>query len=411
MRDLSDGAIGAGRRVLVVDDSVAQRKLLAARLRRWGFSVTEAEDGLDALTCWEADPFDLAISDWMMPRLDGPGLVGALRDRQGRDGYTYFILLTAKRERNAVAKGLQAGADDFLAKPFDDGELLARLTAGLRLLDAKARIAEKNAETERAYARLRGLYDAIDRDLQAAAAVQREQLPPPCVAIPGGRIAHLCRPLGHVGGDLVGHFPVEENRICVYAVDVAGHGISSCLVTIRIAQMLRALEGRLRAGTIDPSRGPAEIVGDLNTRLGTGLDHDLYCTLSLAILDLATGNGRLCQAGHPPAILAHGGQTRLIGDGGLPVGLLPDLDYAEVPFTLPIGGRVILYSDGLTEQHCASGDQFGEAALARAALAESGTLLEHFPTKLVDRVGAACGGGSFEDDVSLIALERLSLQS
>ncbi len=115
VRDLAtESAIS--RRVLVVDDSRAQRHLLAVQLARWGYAVTEAATGAEALALARAQDFDFVISDWMMPGLTGPELCQAFRALP-RDGYGYFILLTSKSGQEAIATGLDGGADDFLTKP------------------------------------------------------------------------------------------------------------------------------------------------------------------------------------------------------------------------------------------------------------------------------------------------------
>src|SRR5690606_29964267 len=98
-------------RVLVVDDSRLQRKILTASLEKWGFDVGQAESALQALELLGVQDFDLIISDWMMPGMTGLEFCRAFR-AMPRERYVYFILLTSKSEKNEVAKGLESGADD-----------------------------------------------------------------------------------------------------------------------------------------------------------------------------------------------------------------------------------------------------------------------------------------------------------
>ena len=137
-----DAMTGAIRRVLIVDDSNLQLKIMTAMLSRMGFEVLQASNGPDALAiCADAQP-DLVLSDWMMPGMNGLELCRAFR-RLERDTYGYFILLTSKSEKNEIAEGLDAGADDFLTKPGSANELRARINAGERVVSMQRELSEK----------------------------------------------------------------------------------------------------------------------------------------------------------------------------------------------------------------------------------------------------------------------------
>jgi two-component system cell cycle response regulator len=125
---------GASETILVAEDDPIFRRLLQSRLQNWGYHVITAKDGAEA---WEllqqAETPDLLILDWMMPGLDGLELCRRIRNKE-RDRYQYILLLTGKDEKQDVVNGLNSGADDYLTKPFDIGELEARLRAGKRIL-------------------------------------------------------------------------------------------------------------------------------------------------------------------------------------------------------------------------------------------------------------------------------------
>ena len=125
--------------VLIVDDSASQRKMLSILLRKWGYDVTTASSGHDALALYWENPTAFVISDWMMPGLTGPELCQQVRGIKER-GYTYFIILTSKAKKADIADGLNSGADDYLSKPVDKDELFARLTAGRRIVQLQHRI-------------------------------------------------------------------------------------------------------------------------------------------------------------------------------------------------------------------------------------------------------------------------------
>jgi diguanylate cyclase (GGDEF)-like protein len=121
-------------KVLVADDEVISRRLIESSLHRWGYEVVIAKDGLEALrVLMSPNPPQLAVLDWMMPGLDGVQLCRSIRERTS-DLYTYVLLLTGKHSKNDVVAGLEAGADDYIAKPFEPQELRVRLRTGKRIL-------------------------------------------------------------------------------------------------------------------------------------------------------------------------------------------------------------------------------------------------------------------------------------
>ncbi|MEX0979427.1 MAG: diguanylate cyclase [Pirellulales bacterium] len=121
-------------RVLIADDEAVSRRLLASLLNRWGYEVIVANDGVEASTALlSPDAPKLAILDWLMPGIDGVQLCRDIR-RNKPEPYTYIIMLTGKRNKGDVINGLDAGADDYVVKPFDPEELKVRLRTGKRIL-------------------------------------------------------------------------------------------------------------------------------------------------------------------------------------------------------------------------------------------------------------------------------------
>src|SRR5213592_435131 len=109
------------------------RALLEAMLKKWGYDVVVCVDGRQALVQLQAEsPPEIAILDWMMPELDGPEVCRRLR-KNAEAAPLYIILLTARAEHEEIVQGLQAGADDYMTKPFNRQELYARLQAGVRI--------------------------------------------------------------------------------------------------------------------------------------------------------------------------------------------------------------------------------------------------------------------------------------
>jgi len=122
-------------RVLIADDEPVSRRLLELSLRRWGYEVSVASDGLEVSKLLrEPDAPKLVVLDWLMPGMDGVQVCREIRERQHDESYTYVLLLTSKRAKDDVVEGLESGADDYLTKPFDPHELKVRLRTGRRIL-------------------------------------------------------------------------------------------------------------------------------------------------------------------------------------------------------------------------------------------------------------------------------------
>jgi sigma-B regulation protein RsbU (phosphoserine phosphatase) len=292
------------RRVLVVDDSRLQRRILSKLLSRWGYEVVEAASGSEALAICETDTPDIVISDWVMPGMIGPEFCRAFRVLGGSH-YAYFILLTSKSDATDVAAGLDSGADDFLTKPVNGDELRARLVAGERILNMQHELSETNSIMRKTMAELQRVYDSLDKDLQEARDLQQSLIRERYHDFGAGSVSLLLRSSGHVGGDLVGYFPINDTEVGLFGLDVSGHGISSALMTARLVGYLSAAapehnialerteDGQVRACC------PAKVVNELNNLVLSEMKTEHYFTLMLACVNLTTGFVTLAQAGHP----------------------------------------------------------------------------------------------------------------
>ncbi len=402
---------GAIRYVLVVDDSRLQRKILTSSLKRWGFEVAEASGGEQALEMVQMRRPDLILSDWIMPGMSGLELCQRFREIDG-DQYSYFILLTSKSEKEEVARGLDSGADDFLTKPVDSNELRARIRAGERLIDMQRSMARSNRKLSETLEEVQRLYDNIDSDLQEAKKLQQSLLRERHRSLPSGQLSLMLRSSGHVGGDLVGFFQAGPDHMGLYALDVSGHGISSALMTARLAGYLSsaapdqnvALE-KGADGRFVP-RPPREVVSALNALVLDEMETEHYFTLLLAFVELKSGRMVLSQAGHPhPAVQRADKSVEQVGPGGVPVGLLPQARFDQFELTLNSGDRILILSDGVTECPGPDGQMLGEEGLAdlMGELAQiSGPA---FLEALVWRLTEFNGATDFPDDVSAILFE------
>jgi diguanylate cyclase (GGDEF)-like protein len=154
-------------KILIADDDDVLRHILQATLTRWGYEVVVSRTGLEAWQVLEGDDAPkLAILDWIMPGMDGIEVCREIRKRVD-EPYIYVLLLTAKDRKEDVVAGMDAGADDYLAKPFDPEELKVRLRAGRRILDLQS---ELLAARERLH--YQATHDSLTGLLNRAAALE-----------------------------------------------------------------------------------------------------------------------------------------------------------------------------------------------------------------------------------------------
>jgi two-component system cell cycle response regulator len=143
-------------KILIADDEALSRRLLEKTLERAGYEVIAVENGRAAVRqLCQADGPRLALLDWVMPELDGPGVCREVR-RQQEESYVYMVLLTSKESKEDIVTGLESGADDYLTKPFNVDELKARLRTGERILHLEGRLVEA-----REMMRFKATHDAL----------------------------------------------------------------------------------------------------------------------------------------------------------------------------------------------------------------------------------------------------------
>ncbi len=135
-------------KILLVEDEHISRQMVKKILQKAGHEVVEAEDGQAAWNLFQSEPFQFVITDWMMPQLDGPSLIQCIRSSSPKS-YTYIILLTAMDDKDNVVSGLESGADEYLTKPFNNRELIARVASGVRILDLEEQLIEARHQMEK----------------------------------------------------------------------------------------------------------------------------------------------------------------------------------------------------------------------------------------------------------------------
>jgi sigma-B regulation protein RsbU (phosphoserine phosphatase) len=387
---------------LIVEDDGFERLRLAALLERRGYHVTAAVDGAEALAVLMRRKFDVLITDWQLPAVSGLDVCRSLRHMDPAER-PFAMLVTARDGVEDLVEGLEAGADEFMTKPYRAEELTARLHAGRRLLRMRKELVQRTRMLELALRHQGEARDYLDADLAAATRLQYRFLERSVAPGEGLAAAHFFRPAGQIGGDLFGVAMLTPERAGFFHIDATGHGIAAALHAFALTASLNGFRGG--ATEFDD---PAAWVAALNDR-SIGDAGEMSCSLVIGWLDLHTNHGRFCQAGHPhPLAVAADGRVRRLGSGGMPVGALEGAIFRNTDFTLAQRERLVLFSDGVTDCVDPTGQAFGADRLQR--------ILGASATQPLDEAVRATGRAlddwrqtaTYDDDLSLLVLETES---
>ena len=398
-------------RILVADDDRIVRTMLNKVLRDWGHTVQLAEDGLEAWNYIKDHRLDFVISDWLMPNMNGVELCHKIRELDSR-AYVYTILLTSKTENADLVTAFDAGADDFVSKPVNFDVLRARIAAGERIIRLEQDLAARNEKLRESNQKLEEARTEIQRDLEAGAALQRSLLPPPSQQIGDYRVEWIYKPHSVVSGDILNVVQMDDDHLSFYLLDVSGHGVPSALLTVTVNKMLSSTSHDVNPvfdSKTDQLLSSGSVLRELNKRFQLDAETSQYFTILYGIMHMKTGKFQIAQAGHPSPIVLDGqGKGQLVGEGGFPIGWLPDLDCDTVNLELEKGGRIILYTDGISECTNPDGEMLGSDRLLKYAEKTKEMPLIDSLEGIIPRLVKWSDNVPFSDDISMLAIERVA---
>ncbi|MDQ2731031.1 MAG: SpoIIE family protein phosphatase [Armatimonadota bacterium] len=393
-------------RILIADDDPVSLQLLASRLKKWDYEIVTATGGADA---WQQlqqpDPPTLVILDWMMPDMPGVEICRKVRDRKGGQ-YTYIILLTSKGRKEDLVEGLDAGADDYLVKPFDPMELRVRLHTGRRILDLQSALLKSLDEVHRAEG---ALAEAHQREVEVGARIQQTFLlgdPPHGFA--GVTVSAFTMASDQIDGDFYDFYQHDSRRLDIVVGDVMGHGVPAALCSAAIkSDLLRAMSHLIAAseGKLPEPDAIVEAVhGEVTRRL---ISLETFATLCYARFDLSRQRLLLVDCGHTKTVHFHGptGKCDLIEGDNMPLGSTEAEVYSQESIALEEEDVFFFYSDGLIEAKNDKDELFGVDRLAQ--LVESRGRLD--PDSLIREVHGAVvgftGSAKFTDDLTCVVVK------
>jgi len=389
-------------RILIADDTPVNLKILSSILAAEGHTPLLATNGQETLDLARREAPDLILLDIMMPGKDGYAVCAELKADPALAEIP-VIFLSALQQTADKVRGLELGAVDYVAKPFDRAEVVARINTQLRLRQLTRSLLQANAELQERQGRL-------EEDLRAAADIQRALLPREGLSLPGVSLAWRFAPCDAVGGDLFGALVLDERSLGFYILDVSGHGVPSAMLTVSAAQSLAPGGGivcsREPGSLLARAVPPAEVLSALDREYPFER-FERYFTISYLVLEVGAGLLRYSSAAHPaPLLVRPDGTLRELAEGGpiLGAGLGPAA-FEEGQRQLQAGERVFLYTDGIPEFEGPGGQLFGRDPFCRVLQETASLSLETACERVVTALRGFGGARVPNDDVSLLAFE------
>ncbi len=387
--------------ILVVDDLAETRIVLKALLQRQGHSVITACDGEEAYNILDQNPqITFVISDWNMPKIEGPELCDIIR-RKFTDRYIYYILLTAKNEKDEIVAGMEAGADDFISKPFDKEELKVRIKAGERILSLKRDLDRQNKQ-------LADYNHKLIKDLKAAAILQQSLLPSKYLSFGNVNFSGLFFPSTFIGGDSLNYFRLTDHHLGFYILDVAGHGAAAAMLAFSLNKNFsfdsKSFNPILLENHEKPIvKSPDQVLTELNAKSSLSTDSMSYFTMVYGVIDQNTMEMELSFAGHPAGLLITGNGERVrIGDQSFPVGMFDFAEYTSIKHFLTPGDVLLFFSDGVFECKGSNNTSLTEEEIAEFIINNRGEELKGIADKFEQFLTKYNNTDSFSDDVSVL---------
>ena len=385
-------------RILVVDDEVDISTILTVTLRRAGYEVASAADGIEAIEAIKRRAPDLVLLDVMMPRADGLETLRRIREHPPT-AEVPVIMLTARSRLTDKMKGFERGADDYVAKPFEPSEILARVAAQLKR-STHSRVVSPLLSVLGDWFTAERMAQ-LGRDLEAARDIQERLLPPVPATVAGLEAGAMLRSSTVVGGDFFDIVPMGD-RLGVAVGDVSGKGIPAALLMVMARTLLREI-----ARNLDE---PGAVLAALNRSLCRDMPPSMFVTLILAVLDESDpARVALSSAGHPdPVVVRAGGDAHVaaLGDAaGTPLGVLEEASFGQTTLRLDPGDTLVLLTDGILEAQEQDGGRPGTRVVLPLLVRERALPPPALARALCEDV-LRRGGARIQDDMTVFVLRN-----
>lgn len=412
--------------ILVVDDTVANLRLLSKILSAHGYFVRLARDGELALTSARFNPPDLILLDITMPGMNGYQVCKELKaDPQMRD--IPIIFISALNEVLDKVKAFSVGGVDYISKPFQVEEVLARIKTHMTLRKQQQSLKEKNEELAVANSAITSLNGMLKEEnvrmsaeLDVTRRLQKMILPTDeeLAQVKGLEIAAYMEPADEVGGDYVDVLQYN-GRIKIMIGDVTGHGLESGVVMLMTQAAVRTL-------LTSEEHNPTRFLSILNRMIYDNLERmQTNKSLTLTMLDYFPTSAPSRRAGHKNITIGHfrlsgqheelivvrqNGQVELVDtmELGMPLGLEDDISHFidQKIVKLYPGDGIVLHTDGITEAENMAGEQYGLERMCAVVSRHWQKNVTQIKDALIQDLHQYIGAQKIHDDITLLIMKQ-----
>ncbi len=318
--------------ILIVEDVAFNRILLREIFESAGFTnIIEAENGSEALEKTVKDQPKIVILDLSMPIMDGFEYCKKIRKEQEFQEMP-IIVQTASAESDEKAKAFEAGATDFIAKPIDERELIARTMVHLEKVVALEELLEYKKRTAQELEMAKKMQEFLMPNQKKISELEKQF---------NISLKYVFQTSSETGGDFWGVDTLDSTKLAIYMADFAGHGVQAALNTFRIHTLMR--------GKKDIMKNPAEFLGSLNDDLKELLETGQYATMFYGVIDFERQLMNYATAACPGPIRVTEKEFEVLDGQGFPLGMVRGSLYQNQEMPIKPGMGFLLYSDALIE--------------------------------------------------------------
>jgi two-component system, sensor histidine kinase ChiS len=376
-------------KILVVDDEPINLLIVINYLKMEGYDIVTAENGEQVGDIFSKKEIpDLVLLDVMLPRISGYDVCKKIREQYSSLELP-VIMLTVRQSTQDIIAGFSAGANDYLIKPVNGEELLARV---------RNLISMKNS------VKLQSELTIINNELEIAMELQKDILPAKLPVIDGLSFGVRFLPSSHISGDFYDYHLIDNENIGVIIADVAGHGIPAAMV----ASMMQIAYSFSKTKKTEPS----DILSEINAIL-CAYPHGIFLTACCIHINVSTRTMRFSNAGHPTILVYRRAENKILicSVFGRPIGMFPEDSFSSEEISLVPGDRIIMYTDGVVEAWNPYREEYGIERFKTLISDNSHLKADEFAELTAEmirtwtQVNAERG---LSDDVSLIVIDFMN---
>ena len=373
--------------ILVVDDKPANLRLLTNLLTEEGFLVRPLTDGESAISAVELEPPDLILLDIRMPKMSGYEVCERLKKLENaRDIPVLFISALDATEDKVTA--FKAGGVDYITKPFQVEEVLARVETHLSLRNLQMRLSEAN--------------EKMTRELTIAGEVQNSFLPREHPQLKGWQIAARLKPARETSGDYYDIWQLPDGNLAVLIADVVDKGVGAAL----FMALTRTL---FRTYSIEHPTDPELMFLNVNQRILEDTKANQFVTVFYGAINPQTGAFIYGNAGHvPPIIFGDKGMDipEVLMRTGMPLGISTDEQWGQSSMMIDEKDVLVFYTDGITEAKNGLDELFGEERLHQVLIQNHKNTVDKIQNEILLEVEKFMGEQTQADDIALVVIKR-----